>query len=91
MIAGAMRTPSDVAALLLINLSGNWWSTAAKLKCPVLYVVSGDARAQAAQLGREVPSAVVEVLDGAGHALFVDDPTHFNGISERFIESLVLS
>jgi pimeloyl-ACP methyl ester carboxylesterase len=84
----AMKTPTDVAALLLINLSGDWWPVAEKLHCPLLYVVSGGAKEQAARLKTEVPSTVVEVFADAGHALFVDDPSRFNAVLERFVNNL---
>jgi hypothetical protein len=77
--AAAMETPTDVAALLLINMSGNWWSVAEKLNCPLLYVVSGDAKEQAARLKTIVPSVVVRIFADSGHALFVDESARFNG------------
>jgi len=35
-----------------------------------------------------VPSTRVELFDNAGHALFVDDSTHFNAVLEDFLQNL---
>jgi non-heme chloroperoxidase len=86
--AAAMETPTDVAALLLINMSGNWWSVAEKLNCPLLYVVSGDAKEQAERLKTKVPSVVVRIFADAGHALFVDESARFNALLEEFVHNL---
>jgi len=86
--AAAMKTPTDVAALLLINLSGNWWPVAEKLNCPLLYVVSGDAKEQAARLKTKRPWVVVQIFADAGHALFVDESFRFNAVLEQFVDNL---
>ena len=52
---------------------------------PVLYLVRPGLAGQAGNLALHHPGAETVVLDGVGHAMFVDDPTRFNGLLQSFI------
>jgi microsomal epoxide hydrolase len=52
---------------------------------PVLYLVRPGLAGQAGNLALHQPGAETVVLDGVGHAMFVDDPTRFNGLLQSFI------
>ena len=59
----------------------------AKLDKPVLYIYEPQLESQAKLIQSKLPSARVEVFK-AGHAMFVDDPDHFNKVVADFINSL---
>jgi microsomal epoxide hydrolase len=57
---------------------------------PVLYVVSAQYAAQAANVSRRRPDIRVEVFPDAGHALFVDQAERFNALLEGFVQPLAV-
>jgi pimeloyl-ACP methyl ester carboxylesterase len=40
------------------------------------------------EMQKSIPNARLEIFEGDGHALFVDDPDRFNGLLEDFIFDL---
>src|SRR5579864_8261835 len=91
-IAACMRTPtSDAVALLVGKFAADYRATAAKMDKPALFCyadspyMSADAQARIQQ---SVKGSRLEVFRGDGHALFVDDPEHFNSVLESFLHSL---
>jgi microsomal epoxide hydrolase len=66
----------------------HWRSIARAFTKPLLYIVTPQYEAQAANLKRNRPATQVEVFRRAGHALFVDEPARFNALIEKFANSL---
>lgn len=56
-----------------------------KIDKPLLYVGVLAKKPQTEGLKAAVPSARVEPLDGAGHALFVDQAQRFNALLDQLI------
>ena len=91
-IAACMRTPtSDAVALLVGKFAADYRAAAAKIDKPALFCYADSpympAEAQA-KIQQSVKSSRLEVFHGDGHALFVDDPEHFNTVLESFLNAL---
>ncbi len=88
----SMKTPTDAAAVLMLaNAFGpdtDMRPLFAKLDKPVLMVGPPSKKPQGEALKAKVPSARIEYLEGAGHALFVDQAEKFNAILADFVEKL---
>lgn len=87
----AMRTPPEVGARLLsIPYPRTYWRSAVyNTRRPLLYAVTPSLQAQADTLRRKRKDTYIEVFAGAGHALFVDEPEHFNLSVAAFLEKTV--
>lgn len=66
----------------------HWRNIARAFNKPLLYVVTPQFEAQAANLKKNRPRTQVEVFKNAGHALFVDEPERFNTLVESFAKKL---
>lgn len=91
-ISACMRTPtSDAVALLVGKFAADYRAAAAKIDKPALFCYADSpympAEAQA-KIQQSVKSSRLEVFHGDGHALFVDDPEHFNTVLESFLHAL---
>jgi len=88
----SLKTPTDAAAMLMFaNAFGkdtDMRPLLAALDRPVLFVGVPSKKPQGDALKAAVPSARVEYVEGAGHALFVDRADQFNALLERFIASV---
>jgi microsomal epoxide hydrolase len=86
-----LRTPEPAAAALLsYPVPRSYWKEAVySTSCPVLYVVTPRFAGQAANLTAHHPAAESVVMQGVGHALFVDDPTRFDTTVRSFIHRRV--
>jgi len=87
---GAKRMAlEDSLALLDYPFERSHWRQIARaFKKPLLYIVTPQFEAQAANLKKNRPATKVEVFRQAGHALFVDEPARFNASIEKFAKSL---
>ncbi len=86
----AMRMPLQ-ASLSLFPRSiprEHWRDMARGLGKPLLYIVSEQFAEQARALRRHRPETRIAVFEGAGHALFVDEPDRFNRVLGAFIEEI---
>jgi non-heme chloroperoxidase len=85
----SLKTPTNTAAVEMFNVLslGDVTPIIAKLDKPVLYIDEPQLESQAKLIQSKLPSARVEVFK-AGHAMFVDDPEHFNKVVADFINSL---
>jgi non-heme chloroperoxidase len=85
--ATALRTPPQAAhELLSYPEPRSYWKAAVYSTAkPVLYIVRPRFAGQAANLAAHRPGAESVVLQGVGHALFVDDATRFDGLVHDFI------
>ena len=86
----ASRLPLDASlALLAYPYPREHWRDAAHaVKVPLLYVVTPQFAAQAANLKRNRPATETAVFESAGHALFVDEPARFNALLADFASRL---
>ena len=66
-----------------------WKTTLYATQMPVLYVVRPRWRAQAESVVRNHPQAETSIFEGAGHALFVDEPERFNALVLDFLHRRV--
>jgi non-heme chloroperoxidase len=87
---GAARLPLDASlALLAYPYPREHWRAAAHaVKVPLLYVVTPQFAAQAANLKRNRPATEIAVFEAAGHALFVDEPARFDALLADFASRL---
>ena len=86
----AMRMPLE-ASLSLFPRSiprSHWRDLARGLRKPLLYVVTGQFAEQARALQRNRPDTRTALFEGAGHALFVDEPDRFNQVLGAFVEEV---
>jgi non-heme chloroperoxidase len=86
----SLRMPlADCISLLSYPWPRTEWRDALyATRRPVLYVVTPQFAAQAANVSRKRPDITTEVVRDAGHALFVDRPDRFNALLERFLLQL---
>ncbi|MGH9555700.1 MAG: alpha/beta fold hydrolase [Terriglobales bacterium] len=54
----------------------------------VLFLCQTSLKASAELFQSVLPATRVEMLDGVGHALLVDDPQRFNSLVEEFLRNL---
>ena len=91
----SLKTPTDAAAILMLaNAFGadtDMRPLFSKIDRPVLFVGPPSKKPQAEALKATVPSARIEYVDGAGHALFVDQADKFNAILEAFVQESVVN
>ena len=87
--AEALKTPTNTAVVEMYNVFtiGDFTPILPTIDKPVLYICEPQLEAQGKLLQTSLPNARVEVFKSAGHALFVDDPAHFNQVVADFVES----
>ena len=83
----ALHTPAwAAAALLAYPVPRTFWREALYSTArPVLYIVRPQLTGQAANVALHDPAAETVVMQGVGHALFVEDPSKFNSLLASFI------
>lgn len=88
LVRGAKRMALEDSLALLDHPFDrtHWRDIARAFKKPLLYVVTPQFAAQAANLKKNRPATQVAVFNNAGHALFVDQPERFNALIEQFIK-----
>lgn len=87
----ALRTPEHAAdQLLAYPVPRTYWKDAVySTRKPVLYLVRRRFAGQAANLAAHHADAETVVLEGVGHAMFVDDPARFDRLVGDFLRSRV--
>jgi len=87
----ALRTPAFAAAqLLAYPMPRTYWRDALfSAGVPVLYVVRPRLAGQAGNLAAHDPQAESVVMQGVGHALFVDDAPRFDALLRDFLRRRV--
>ncbi|MBS0336840.1 MAG: alpha/beta hydrolase [Proteobacteria bacterium] len=84
----ALRMPLDASLSLFPGERiprEHWREIARAFRKPLLYAVTPQFAGQAESLRRNRPATRVELFEGSGHALFVDDPVRFSALLEDFI------
>ena len=86
----ALKTPTNSAITELYNVlaKGDFTPALTKMDKPVLYICEAHMEAQGKLLQAKLPKAQIAVMKDAAHAMFVDDPAHFNGTLTGFVTSL---
>lgn len=92
MVADILRVPTDAGVSMLVaDLFGADRTAAlAKFDRPTLVVVAADSPELQAQrdMAAAIPQARLEVIEQAGHAVFVDQPGRFAATLARFLDGL---
>jgi len=90
-VTAALRTPTSVGvANLVLDFFGKDYRPAFKrIDVPTLLIVAGTAQDKSEQLQQPIPGATSAVVEGAGHAVFYDEPERFNELLGRFLEERV--
>lgn len=94
MTEAVLKTPTNTAVALLSNQvlmdELDFGPVMDGLSLPVLFVASSQdwAVAEAETVRDRWPEVHVEVIDGTGHALFVDGPEEFNRLLSEFLARL---
>ncbi|HEX8815107.1 MAG TPA: alpha/beta hydrolase [Terriglobales bacterium] len=86
----SLKTPTNTAVTEIFNVvaRADFTPILAKLDKPVIYICEKRLSPQGDLLKAKIPSARVEVFPNAGHAIFVDEPEHFNKVLADFVDSL---
>jgi non-heme chloroperoxidase len=89
-IQASLRVPtSDAAALLLGYFTADYRATLPKIDKPTLICSAKTPyNGSIVAMQGKIPGAQLEIFDGDGHALFVDDPDKFNAVLEDFLHDL---
>lgn len=90
LIADAMRIADNSAYCLLTDtLLRDFRPILDKITVPLLYCVTPlRLQADGAAMRSRTPQAAIEVFDGCGHGLFLDDPARFNQVLRDFLSQL---
>lgn len=88
----ALETPTDTAVALFIGMfTADNRPALAKVDKPTLIVIAaGESSMQPMydDMQKRISNSRLEILDGVGHALFVDDAAHFNRVLSEFLSGL---
>jgi non-heme chloroperoxidase len=90
-IASSLSVPTNSAVALLVGrYAADYNALLPKVDRPTLVCAASKSpyfdRVRAMQ--NQIPGSRLEVFEGAGHALFVDDADHFNTALGSFLDSL---
>jgi microsomal epoxide hydrolase len=91
LIDASIQVPADTAALLIYNMLAikDYSVGVARMNRPVLFAYQPETQQSADFLKSKLGDKVrLERFEGAGHALFVDEPDRFNQVLEQFLQSL---
>jgi pimeloyl-ACP methyl ester carboxylesterase len=85
-----LRTPPDlgVSMLMMDFVAYDRRATLAKFNRPTLIVAaaqSGELEAQR-EMSRQIKGAKLEIIDNAGHAVFIDQPQRFRSLLADFVQ-----
>jgi microsomal epoxide hydrolase len=87
----SLKTPTSAAATLMVASAvgpdTDMRPFFSKVDKPLLYVGVPAKKPQMDALRAALPSARIELLEGAGHALFVDQAPRFNALLDQLISA----
>ncbi len=86
----SLRTPTNSAIALFVGMfTSDYRPALAKIDKPALLVVAQSLRVALYQdMQKRIPGSQIEIFEGVGHALFVDEPERFNSLLDEFLKSL---
>jgi non-heme chloroperoxidase len=89
-IAAALSVPtSDAVALLVGRYAADYRAVLPKIDRPTLVCAAkGPFFDRVVEMRQAIPGSQLEVFEGDGHALFVDDPEKFNAALDDFVVDL---
>ncbi len=90
-VSAAMQTPSSVgvANLVLDQFSKDYRPSIKRMDAPTLIIIAGTAGDRNEQAQQPIAKASKAVVEGAGHAVFYDQPAKFNALLVEFLEKSV--
>jgi microsomal epoxide hydrolase len=92
LVADALKTPTAIGeAMLIADLYGvNRSSTLAKFDRPTLVIASSSSQELDAQkaMASTLPQGRIEIMEDAAHAVFVDQPAHFDRLLATFLSRI---
>ncbi len=90
LVATGLKTPPAIGvAILVADLFGaNCTAALKKIDCPTLIIASAKSDELARQQAgaSRIPHARFEKIDGAAHAVFLDQPERFDELVEKFVK-----
>jgi|SRR5580704_1076326 non-heme chloroperoxidase len=83
----SLKVPTTTAVALLVGyMAADYRAALSKFDKPTLIIAAKSGYADyVVAIQKQIPDSKIEVFDGVGHALFVDDPDHFNSVLLDFI------
>jgi len=92
-IQASLRVPTNTAVALLVGFfTADYRSVLPKIDKPtVICAAKSLYMSTVTDMQAKVPGAQLEVFDGDGHALFVDDPDKFNAVVEDLLQDLKIA
>jgi non-heme chloroperoxidase len=91
-VRSTLQTPTNTGIAMLISdiFGADRRPALAKLDKPALVIASGNSPLLDVQkeMAASIPNAKLVVIDGAAHAVFVDDPATFDAALQTFLASL---
>lgn len=92
LVATGIKTPPDIGvAMLVADMFGvNRTTALKKIDCPTLIIASAKSDELARQQAgaNQIPHARFEKIEDAAHAVFLDQPDHFNELVRTFVAKL---
>jgi non-heme chloroperoxidase len=89
-LQASLQVPTNSAVALLVGyFVADYRPLLPKIDKPVVVCAAKSAYMGAiVAMQKNIPSSKLEIFDGDGHALFVDDPDKFNAVVEDFLLNL---
>jgi non-heme chloroperoxidase len=89
-IRTSLRVPSDTAVALLVGkFAADYRPALAKIDKPTIVCAARSSyMAGIVEMQKHVAKSRLEIFEGDGHALFVDDPDKYNALLEDFLVGL---
>jgi non-heme chloroperoxidase len=86
-IAESKKVPTSAAVALLVGyFAADYRKTLPKMDKPTLVIAAKSIDPEGlANMSADIPNVEFEVMDGVGHAAFVDDPEKFNSLVGAFV------
>ena len=86
----SLQVPTNTAVALLVGyFVADYRPVLPKIDKPVVVCAAKSGYMNTiVAMQKNIPSSKLEVFDGDGHALFVDDPDKFNALVEDFLLNL---
>jgi len=89
-IQASLRVPTNTAVALLVGyFVSDYRSVLPKIDKPsIVCAAKTPYMGTILEMQKQIHGSQLEIFDGAGHALFVDDADHFNTLLEEFLLDL---
>jgi non-heme chloroperoxidase len=93
LIQASLRVPTNTAVSLLVGyFTADYRAVLPKIDKPTIICAAKFGNvAQISDMQTKIPGSQLEVFEGDGHALFVDDPDKFNAVLEDLLQDLKLA